>query len=185
MDLNFYIAQGITILTALTVIVSMQMKSMRGILIGQILANLFSASTYFLLGGFSGAGICLLAIVQAVSMFLYEQKGKTPHLALIITFIVLYITCSIIYYENFTDIFSAIAAVCYAISITQKNPTSARLWYVFNPLCWLIYSFFAAAYANVIMYVCIFVSTALTLIRVDGIFKREDNQPQESESNEV
>ena len=100
MDLNFYIAQGITILTALTVIVSMQMKSMRGILIGQILANLFSASTYFLLGGFSGAGICLLAIVQAVAMFLYEQKGKTPHLAVIITFIVLYITCSVIYYEK-------------------------------------------------------------------------------------
>ena len=186
--MEFYIAQGITVLTALTVIVSMQMKSMKGILLGQILANLFSASTYFLLGGFSGAGICLLAIVQAIVMYFYEQKGKTPHLAVIIGFIVLYIACSIVYYKTFIDIFSAVAAVCYAISITQKSPTKARLWYVFNPLFWLIYSLFTRAYANVIMYVCIFVSTAFTLVRVDKIFSKkqdtEENleQPTEEET---
>jgi hypothetical protein len=180
--MEFYIAQGITILTALTVIVGMQMKSMKGILIGQILANLFSASTYFLLGGFSGAGICLLAIVQAVVMFFYEQKKKTPHLMVIITFILLYITCSIIYYKSFIDIFSATAAVCYAMSIAQKNPTVSRLWYVFNPLFWLVYSLFTRAYANVVMYVCIFISTVIALIRVDGIFRKKQ-EPKDSEPN--
>jgi hypothetical protein len=179
--MEFYIAQGITILTALTVIISMQTTSMKWILLGQILANLFSASTYFLLGGFSGAGICLLAILQAIVMFFYERAGKTPHLAIIIGFIVLYIACSIVYYKTLIDVFSAIAAVCYAISITQKSPTNARLWYVFNPICWLIYSLFTRAYANVIMYVCIFVSTAFTLVRVDKIFARKQATEENSE----
>jgi hypothetical protein len=45
-------------LTGVVAVVMMQFKDMRKILIGQILANLLTASTYFLLGGFSGAGIC-------------------------------------------------------------------------------------------------------------------------------
>ena len=76
--MEFYIAQGISVLTALTAIVGMQMKNMKAILLSQILANLFTASTYFLLNAFSGAGICLVAIVQAVVMFFYNRKNKTP-----------------------------------------------------------------------------------------------------------
>ena len=56
MNMAFYLAQGISVLTALTAMVMMQFKSMKKILAGQIIANLLTASTYFLLGGFSGAG---------------------------------------------------------------------------------------------------------------------------------
>ena len=71
---EFYIAQGISVLTALTAVITMQMKKMRNILLGQITANILTASTYFLLGGFSGAGICLIAIVKSIVMFFYERK---------------------------------------------------------------------------------------------------------------
>jgi len=174
--MEFYIAQGISVLTALTAIITMQLKNMKGILIGQILSNLFTASTYFLLGGFSGAGICLLAIVQAVVMFFYNQKEKKPHLAVIVVFILLYIACSVIYYEHFIDIFSALAAVCYAMSITQTTAKGSRLWYVFNPLFWVVYDVYTHAYGNLIMHATIFVSTAIALIRTDKIFSRRQTQ---------
>ena len=171
--MEFYIAQGISVLTALTAIVGMQMKNMKAILLSQILANLFTASTYFLLNAFSGAGICLVAIVQAVVMFFYNRKNKGPHIEVILLFVFAYIVCSMKYYNQFTDVFSALAAVCYAMSITQTNPKFARLWYVFNPLFWVIYDLYARAYGNLIMHASIFVTTAFALIRVDGLFKKQ------------
>ena len=174
--MEFYIAQGISVLTALTAIVGMQMKNMKAILLSQILANLFTASTYFLLGGFSGAGICLVAIVQAVTMFFYNQKNKKPHLAVTVLFILAYVACSVVYYERFIDVFSAMAAVCYAMSITQSSPTASRLWYVMNPLFWVVYDLYTRAYGNLIMHASIFLSTFLALIRVDGIFKKNKQE---------
>ena len=175
--MEFYIAQGISILTAITAVIAMRLKNMKGILIGQILANLFTASTYFLLGGFSGAGICLLAIVQGVVMFFYNKNGKKTHNAVIVGFILLYIACSVIYYEHIIDVCSALAAICYAMSIAQATAKDSRLWYVFNPLLWVIYDIYTRAYANLVMHAAIFCSTALFLIRNDGIFRKK---PQEN-----
>ena len=169
--MEFYIAQGISVLTALTAVLMMQFKSMKLILLGQIVANLLAASTYFLLDGLSGAGICFLAIAHTIVMFFYNRKNKQPHISITIIFILLYIACSIYYFKSIIDIFSALAAICFAMSITQKEPAKSRLWYSFNPICWLIYSIFCRAYANCIMYCVIITSTFMAMVRVDGILK--------------
>ena len=80
MGTDFYVAQGISILTAIVAIMSMQLKSMKGILISQIIANLLASSTYFVLGSFSGAGISLIAIIQLVVVYIYDKKNVKPHL---------------------------------------------------------------------------------------------------------
>ena len=170
----FYIAQGISVLTALTAIVMMQFKSMKKILAGQILANLLTASTYFLLGGFSGAGICFAAIAQSVVMFLYDRKGKSPHPAVLAGFIALYVACSVIYYTSPIDILSAMAAVCFAVSIAQKKPSASRAWYVMNPLFWMVYDLYTRAYGNYIMHLVIFISTLTAMIRLDLQKKKEN-----------
>ena len=55
--MEFYIAQGISVVTCVLAVITMQFKSMRGILIGQTIVNLTSVLTYVLLGGLSGAGM--------------------------------------------------------------------------------------------------------------------------------
>ena len=113
--MEFYIAQGISVLTALVAVLMMQFKKMKWILAGQIVANLLTALTYLLLGGFSGAGICLLAILQSLVMFFYARKQKKPHLPVILLFIVLYVACSVYYYTSPIDICSGLGAVCFAL----------------------------------------------------------------------
>ena len=169
--MEFYIAQVISVLIAVVAVLMMQFKSMKMILIGQITANLLTAATYFLLDGFSGAGICLIAILQTIVMFVYNQKKKTPHISVIVIFILLYIACAIYYYQSIIDIFSALAAVSFALSIVQKDSAKSRFWYSFNPICWLIYSLFCRAYGNCITYSIIFISTFIAMIRIDDIFK--------------
>ena len=178
MPIEFYIAQGISVLITIIAVLMMQFKSMTIILLGQISANLLTATTYFLLGGLSGAGICFIAIIQTVTMFVYNRKKKTPHIALILVFIALYIGCCIYYYQSIVDIFSALAAITFALSIAQQDSKKARIWYIFNPICWLIYSFFCQAYGNCITYSIIFVSTLIAMIRVDDIFKLKSKNSQ-------
>ena len=169
--MEFYIAQGISVLTALVAVLMMQFKQMRWILAGQIAANLLTAATYLLLGGLSGAGICLLAIVQSVVMFVYAQKQKKPHLAVILLFIALYIACSAYYYASPIDICSALAAVCFALSVVQQRPAASRFFYAINPLCWLIYDLYTRAYGNFIMHVVILISTVWAFVRIDLLAK--------------
>lgn len=161
----FYLAQAVSIVTGVVAVVSMQFKSMRKILLGHITANLLSALTYFLLGGFSGAGVCIVAIVQSVVMYLYNLKNVKPPKTVIGIFALLYTLCSIMYFKTFFDVFSAISALCFCISIGQTNPKVAKIWYMFNPLSWLVYDVYSAAYVNIIIHLSIFVSTALSLYR--------------------
>ena len=163
----FYIAQAISVLSTVTNILTMQLKSMKHILLGQILANLLSGSTFLLLGGFSGSGVCFIAIAQSVIMFLYAQKNKKPHLAVIIGFIALYIGCSAYYYQSFVDIFSCLGAISFALSVAQKKPSASRLWYLLNPVFWMVYSISTRAYGNIIMHVLVFASTAAAILRND------------------
>ena len=75
MGAEFYIAQGISILTGILAAVMMQLKKMKVILLFQLAVNLLTALTYILLGGLSGGGICLIAILQSAVMFFYNKKA--------------------------------------------------------------------------------------------------------------
>lgn len=163
----FYIAQAISVLTALVAVFMVQFKTMEKILVGQIMANVLTASTYFLLGGFSGAGICFIAILQSVIMFLLAKKEKQVKLPVILVFVGLYLVCSCLYYSSFVDVFSALAAVCFAFSIAAKNPKLSRRWYVLNPICWMIYDIATKAYGNFIIHAVVFISTFSAILRLD------------------
>ena len=171
--MEFYIAQVISVLTTIVAIVMMQFKKMHWILLGQITANLLSGSTYLLLGGLSGAGISVVAVVQSVVMFLYNRRGRKPHLPVVIGFIVLYIACSVYYYTSPIDLCSSVAAVTFAVSIMQENAAASRRWYVFNPLFWLIYDAYTGAYVNILVHGAVLVSTVMAMVRLDGLFRKK------------
>lgn len=171
--MEFYLAQGVSILIGIVAVVMMQFTSMKKILIGQIVANLLTALSYVLLGGLSGAGICIIAILQSVTMFFFNIKGIAPHKAVIAAFVLLYLGCSAYYYRSFIDLFSAASAICYAFSVVQTKPALSRLWYLFNPLFWLVYDIYTRAYGNFVIHLVIFVSTLFAILRND--VKRKSN----------
>ncbi len=182
--MEFYIAQGISVITAIIAACMMQFKNIKLILLGQLTANLLTAISYILLGGLSGGGICLIAIVQSAVMFFYTQKDTRPQWWVVAIFIVAYVVCSAFYYQSFVDILPAIAAVCFAVSITMKTPFLSRIWYVFNPLSWLAYDIVVMAYGNLLIHAVVFISTVVALVRVDDIFKLKKRN-SESETQHI
>lgn len=169
-DVAFYIAQAISIITAVVAILSVQLKGMKAILITQIIGNSLASSTYFLLGGFSGALVSLIAVVQTVVMYFYNVREVKPHISVTAAFILAYIVNSLITFSSILDIFPAIAATCFALSVSQRKPILFRFFSIWNPLSWLIYDFYARAYGNMLMHFGIFISIIIACIRYDGFF---------------
>ena len=184
MELEFYIAQGISILTGILAAFMMQLKKVKIILLFQLAVNLLTALTYILLGGLSGGGICLIAIVQTIVMFLYNRKEKKPHWWVLAIFIAAYVACSVIYYKSIMDIFPALSAVCFAMSIAMSTPFMSRVWYVFNPLFWIVYDISTLAYVNLVIHVVVFISTVVALIRVDDIFRLRKKKTESAQASE-
>ncbi len=181
----FYVAQAFSFLSAIAVIIGMQCKSMKTILLWQSLGNLAVAISYFLLGGISGGLICLFAVGQGVVIYFYNKRGRKPHTAVLVLFIVISIICSAItaYYSSqrsFADIFSAVGAILYTLSIAQQRPAASRLIYLFNPLCWMCYDVFTKAIVSFIVHLVVFIATGVGIVRVDILGKKKAETPTEA-----
>lgn len=162
---QFFLAQAISVLTALSAIISVQCKNMKGVLAGQIAANLFTALTYILLDGMTGAGLCLIAIVHTVALFVYRNLEINPPLWLTAIFMMLYLGCSVYYFKTFFDVFSTLASVCFVIAMSQEKPERMRIFTSINLSSWIIYDVATMAYVNVIVHFSVLVSTVLAMIR--------------------
>ena len=175
----FILAQCISIGTGIMAIFLKQLKSMRMILLFETVVNLLASTNYLLLGGDAGAIVSVLAILQSLVLFLYNKKEKTPPIAMTVVFIVLYVACSVyslIAKADFMELIPAAGAVCFAMGLTQKLPFRYRLWGVGNSLLWVVYDVYTASYVMMLVHLGIFLSTAIALIRIDGIFKSKKSE---------
>lgn len=166
----FYIAQGIGAITAAIAILSAQLKNMKGILITQIIANSLAASTYFLLGGFTGAGVSIIAVLQTAVMYFYNVKDKKPPVPVTASFIAAYVVNAALTFGSVFDIFPAIAAICFALAVAQTRSMSYRFFCIWNPLCWIVYDVYTQALGNLFMHLGIFISVIIACIRIDKFF---------------
>ena len=168
--MDFYIAQGISVVAGILAVLMMQQKNMRTILIFQIVVNLTASLNYLILGGDSGAFISLLAILQATVVFLYNRKNAKPHLVVNILFMAGYLACSvynIVDSMDFMELLPAIAAICYSMSLVQEKTLNFRLWSAVNPACWLVYDLYTMSYVMFIVHLSIFISAVVGIIRLD------------------
>ena len=179
----FYIAQAFSFLSAIAVIIGMQCKSMKTILFWQSLGNLAVALGYFLLGGISGGLICLFAVGQGLVMYFYNKQGRKPHTSVLVLFIVISIVCSAVtayFSRSFAEIFSAVGAILYTLSIAQQRPAASRLIYLFNPVCWMCYDVFTKAIVSFIVHLVVFVATGIGIVRVDLLGKKKAETPEQA-----
>ena len=172
-ELAFYIAQGISVFCGILAVIMMQMKKMKTILAFQIIVNLLASTNYFLLGGDSGAFMSLLAIIQAIVVFVYNVNDRKMHTFLLAAFALGYISISaynIISSGEIIGILPAIAAICYCMCLVQENPSIFRIWGALNPAFWLAYDLMTRSYVMFCVHLGILISTVVAMIRLDGFF---------------
>lgn len=168
----YYVAQGISVVAGILAIIMMQQKNMKTILAFQIAVNLTASLNYLLLGGDSGAFISLLAIIQSIVIFIYNIKGKKPHLAVVIGFAVGYVAVSIygiIAKQSAIEILPAIAAICFCMCLVQEKPSNFRIWGALNPAFWLPYDHITHS-VIFLVHLGILISSIVGIIRLDGFW---------------
>lgn len=165
--MNFYIAQGIGIIIAVIAIASVQLKNLRKILICQIVVNTLSALNYTLLGGLSGAGVNLFAIVQTIWIYLFNIKNKPFPMTSSIGCMVVYLAISLFSFSGFPTVLSCTAALLYALSVMQTDAKKYRVFCLFNSLVWIGYDVYTCAYTTIFTHGFLVISILTAMYRLD------------------
>ena len=155
------------LVVSLIVILSMQLKNVRHILVCQLLINGIGALTYVLQDGFSGCGIYLVALVQTVVYFILRVKKISAPTMLAAVFAVLFVLCSAVAYTGYADIISAVAALSCALGIAQNKPSNYRICMLLNGLIWMAYDITLGAYTMIISHAVTFLSAGIGIVRLD------------------
>ncbi len=138
--MTYYIGQIIGIIVTICVIVTMQIKNKKPMLIVSAVSNVLSALNILLLDKFnSGVIICLVAVFQIFFSLWHEKKQTEPNLAEKIIFLALYVAGGVIGFEKPIDILSIIAAILYMFAMFQKKEQHIRLFLLGNMATWTVY----------------------------------------------
>ena len=180
MDWTFLAAQCLGILNTIIAVLSMQFKNIRLILISQITLNLITAVGYLLLGGLSGAWICILATLQTTIMFFLEKydspKMQKLRSILLVLFAFGYVVGTIIVYKGWNDIVSCICAILFVLAIIQTQSSKYRKYILLNASLWTIYDITTMAYANILTHGLQIISILIAMVRHDQLFSSKEKK---------
>lgn len=138
--MTYYVAQVLGILVTIGVIVTLQLKKKKQMLVVSVLVNAMSAANILLLDEFnSGVIVCGVAVFQLLLSIIHEYKGTQPSRAEQIVFLVLYVTGGVLGYHSPVDLLSIVAAVFYMLAVFQKKEQNIRIMLLVNLSLWTVY----------------------------------------------
>lgn len=167
-------AQILGVLGILSNILGIQFKSKKNILIAFMLANVLFSVTFFLLKGYSGAIICIVAAVQTFIKHTYDKKEVRFPKYLVAIFMIVSLLCGFLTYRSLIDILPIICSILYTLSIIQNKERNLRLITLVNIIFWTIYDIKVGAYTAGINDVLLALSTIVAIFRYD-IFHKKTN----------
>ncbi len=170
------ISQVLGVAVIACVVLSMQAKNVKTVLILQMLCNGLSALSYLLVDGDSASIVTLFAVVQTVVYYIIRAKGKTAPNILAFVFMLIFVGCSLPAYKSYLDLFSMFGAVCCSLSLAQAKPSVFRILSLLNGLAWVIYDIGIGAYTMTITHGIVIVSAIIGIVRLD--LKRNNKEEQ-------
>lgn len=163
----FITAQIFGILVIIANVLSMQMKKKKQIIFMFILANLFSAINFVLLQSYSGAIICIFAIVQTFINKVFENKDKQVPKIVVGIYIIISIILGAITFKGYIDIVPIICSILYTLTIVQDEEKNIRRISLVNIILWILYDIVCQAYTAAISDSLMTISTIVGMYRFD------------------
>lgn len=154
-------------------IIGIQLKNKRNILIAFTVANVIFGISFILLKSYSGGVICLIAAVQTIIKYLFDNKNKKFPLYLIYLYLIISAVCGLLTYQKYIDILPVICSVLYIISILQNKESNIRLIVLLNIVLWTIYDIYVGFYTAGINDIMLSVSTIISIYRYDILYKNK------------
>lgn len=147
MDINL-IAQILGFIGFVFYIISSQMKNKNGLLIVQLISNVFYTLSYFFLKALSGFLIDFLSIIRCLIFSRYKKKDAPIFFPII--FIIISIVIGFFTVHSILDIIPILISIIYIISTWQSNMKLILFSYILAAIFWIIYNLYVGAYTPVI-----------------------------------
>ena len=94
----------------------------------QIVADIFYAASYMLLGVFSAGVITIISTLRCVLLYFYETKNWNYKIAFYTMFVVFagYIACGIVFWQSWLDIIPVVTGTLFTIAYYIKDMNIVR-----------------------------------------------------------
>ena len=161
------LAYAVGILTTAVAVLSMQFKSMRLVLLLQIVANGLLGVQYAIRGADTGVWSLALGVVQIVLSYILNVKNILFPKWLVLLFITGYLVITVFTFKSFFDVLPFIALCIFSISIIQEKSRICRILAVFNSITFLAYDIFTQSYSAIITHGTIFLFLIVGILRLD------------------
>ena len=142
-----------------------QLKSIRLILVAELLVNVLACLYYLLLGGRSAFVLSIFATLHVVVNFFYQRRGQRPAWWVFGVFAVIYTACGVLTWTGPIDRLSMSATLFFGLSLQQTAPTGYRLCAVGKGLSWIVYCLILGAWSTLLTNLFTLLSAVTALIR--------------------
>lgn len=153
-----------------TWISSVQVNKKSNILALQMLANIFYATQYFLLGLYSTAFMNIVSVFRCYIFGMNSRKDKeTPFWILLIILFIIFIF-ALLYCKTFLDLIPILATLLYTTSTWKNNNKYIRYVFVICGFLFSFYNILVNAYISFIGNIFEVISGTISIIR----FRKEN-----------
>jgi hypothetical protein len=162
--MNFW-AQIFDLIGAICVIISVQMKHKKHILLLLAIGEVCFAIGFILLKAYTGAVICSVSTFEVITTYIFYSGKKKIPLLLRFIFILLQLVGGVLSYQEIFDILPIICAVLYTLSITSRKERNMRSISTINSILWIVYDLIVGSYTGVLSDVTCVLSGVTAMIR--------------------
>lgn len=168
-EVTYIVSQIFVVINYTLLIISYQLKNRTKILVINFVALLANALSFLFLGGFSGVGMSIVAIIRNI-LFLFDKNKnnnlitKTDIVKLLIVYL-LSIICAIITYNGIFSLMIVLAIMLYTYSIWQKNTKVFKLLGIPVSIFYIIYNVYVKSILGVVFEGLLMFSAIIGLIR--------------------
>jgi len=154
---TYILSQILTILMYILLAITYQIKNRKYILALSIFSQVLQGGAYLLLNAYTALAMCIIAVIRdTISIIDDNKNGKRDRINKkdIIIFIilnVLIVIATIITWDSWYSLLSAVATMIFTYSIWQKNVKIYKVLGIPVGLLWIIYNFIYKSIFGVIL----------------------------------
>ena len=172
------IAQVIGFLGTIVVVIGMQQKQYKRIVLCKIGNEFLSSVHYLLLGGYTGMLANLASCLTNGCYYFRIKKGKST-LPFQIAFGAMFVVIGALSWHGPISIFVVLAKLLSSVALGMKHPRTIRILNLISNPCWLIYNIYMGSFAGMLTDSMVILSVAIAIVRLD-ILHRTSNAKETS-----
>ena len=168
------IAQVLGFIGTIIIIIGMQQKKYKHIVMCKIGNEFLSSIHYFLLGGYTGMLANFASCLTNGCYYFRIKKGKST-LPFQIIFGIMFVIIGALSWHGPISIFVILAKLISSVALGIKSPRIIRVLNLISNPCWLVYNIYVCSIAGIITDSLVTLSVLIAVIRLD-IFPKKENQ---------